>query len=89
MLTRLGTSAPRARPLPTLQLRPVSFLQQAQQLLQLGEHEEALAMAALAGPGQAAQRRQLEDSTHLAFGQRLFRWAGVMRRACTFSCRPR
>ncbi|KAL4436979.1 hypothetical protein ABPG75_004118 [Micractinium tetrahymenae] len=56
-----------------VQLRPVSFVRQAAQLLQLGEHEEALAMAALAPPEQAAERRQLEDLIHLAFGQRLFR----------------
>ncbi|KAL4430543.1 hypothetical protein ABPG77_005783 [Micractinium sp. CCAP 211/92] len=54
-----------------MQLRPVSFVRQAEQLLQLGEHEEALAMAALAE--QSARRRHLEDRVHLAFGQRLFR----------------
>ncbi|KAI3425935.1 hypothetical protein D9Q98_007907 [Chlorella vulgaris] len=55
------------------QLRPVCFVRQSQQLLQLGEHEEALAMAALIPPQQAQRRRRLEDRIHLAYGRLLFR----------------
>ena len=39
-----------------LQLRPVPFTQQAQQALELGEHEEALALAALV-PSEKVRRR--------------------------------
>ncbi|KAL4858204.1 Vacuolar sorting protein 39 [Chlorella vulgaris] len=53
-------------------LRPVCFVRQSQQLLQLGEHEEALAMAALIPPQQAQRRRRLEDRIHLAYGRLLF-----------------
>ncbi|PRW34079.1 glycoside hydrolase isoform A [Chlorella sorokiniana] len=55
------------------QLRPVPFAQQARQALDLGEHEEALALAALMPAAQAEERKQLEDHIHLSFGQRLFR----------------
>jgi hypothetical protein len=42
-------------------------------MLLLGEHEEALALAALLPPSQAQQRRELEDAVHLSFGRQLFR----------------
>lgn len=57
------------------QLRPVSFVRQGAQLLALGEHEEALALAALAPAPEAQERRRLEDAVHLSYGQLLFRRA--------------
>ena len=69
-----------------LQLRPVSFVRQAAQLLALGEHEEALAMVAMAPPAAAGERRQLEDTIHLAYGRRLFTWVVVFVVSASKSC---
>lgn len=46
------------------QLRPVPFAQQAQQALEVGEHEEALALAALMPSEKVRRRLRANDAGH-------------------------
>lgn len=67
-----SAAGPEAAWAGVLALVPAPAGEQAEALLALGEHEEALAMCRLMPKKQAEQRRRIEDRVHLAYGQRLF-----------------